>query len=322
MEPEIPPQRFPISGQAHRAALEPTSNQPSDEQLLGQFIPLHYHFNMLQDDDRVSAFQQAIAATVTPGAKVVELGGGTGILSYFAAQQGADVVCVERNPELVDAARRFLADNAVEDHVTVVQADAFEFVPDHPVDVVVCEMLHTAMLREKQLEVIHAFKKRYIARWGGPLPTFVPMASRLFVQPVEQSFDFFGYQAPIPMFQPAAAEHPRTKSLADPIVYETVLYDEQIPLRLAWDGLIRVEHAGQLNALRFLTQNILSIDVEQQISVPWSNQFLVLPVEPVTAIAGQSLRIQFDYSAGQSLAALQTSIRCEIVEPVSRRKAA
>src|SRR2546427_487380 len=112
-----------------------------DELELGQFIPLHYHFNMLNDAARTGAFESAIEATVPRGGRVVELGGGTGVLSYFATRKAARVWCIERNPELAGAARRLLLANGA-DTVEVVEADARSFVPPEPVDVVVCEMLH------------------------------------------------------------------------------------------------------------------------------------------------------------------------------------
>ncbi|MGC4002533.1 MAG: hypothetical protein QM811_05070 [Pirellulales bacterium] len=71
-----------------------------EEMLLGQFIPLHYHFNMLQDRTRMEPFREAIEMVVPVGGKVLELGGGTGVLSWFAAQRAAKVWCVERNPAL------------------------------------------------------------------------------------------------------------------------------------------------------------------------------------------------------------------------------
>jgi protein arginine N-methyltransferase 1 len=52
---------------------------------LGQFIPVHYHHNMLMDQNRMHGFKSAIDYAVKPGAKVLELGGGTGVLSWFAA---------------------------------------------------------------------------------------------------------------------------------------------------------------------------------------------------------------------------------------------
>ena len=65
---------------------------------LGQFIPVHYHHNMLMDANRMHNFKAAIAYVVQPGMKVLELGGGTGVLSFFAAQKAGKVYCVEFNP--------------------------------------------------------------------------------------------------------------------------------------------------------------------------------------------------------------------------------
>ncbi|MFH1493454.1 MAG: methyltransferase type 12, partial [Pseudomonadota bacterium] len=60
----------------------------SHEELeLGQFIPLHYHYHMLNDNTRVAGFKAAIEHAVHPGSRVLELGGGTGVLSFFAAQR-------------------------------------------------------------------------------------------------------------------------------------------------------------------------------------------------------------------------------------------
>ncbi len=137
---------------------EETTAERRDELELGQFIPLHYHFNMLADAARTGAFEEAIDLAVPEGGRVVELGGGTGVLSFFAARKAARVWCVERNPELADVARKLLRENGA-DAVEVVQADATAWLPPDPVDVVVCEMLHVGLLREKQIQVLSAFAR-------------------------------------------------------------------------------------------------------------------------------------------------------------------
>ena len=90
---------------------------------LGQFIPVHYHHNMLMDQNRMHSFKSAIHYAVKPGAKVLELGGGTGVLSFFAVQAAAKVYCVEFNPDMVREARKFLALNPNGHKVEVIHAD-------------------------------------------------------------------------------------------------------------------------------------------------------------------------------------------------------
>jgi len=291
----------------------------SDTHFLGQYIPLHYHYNMLQDEERVGAFREAIQLCVKPGMKVVELGGGTGILSYLAACKGARVTCVERNPQLTDNAKRFLADNGMDDLVEVITADACDFIPQEPVDVVICEMLHVALLREKQLEVIEAFKAHHQATFPtAPLPRFLPEASLLMVQPVEQSFHFAGYWAPVPLFHAASQKNERTQALGDMSTYSTILYDEPFAKEFQWSGQLAIQHPGRLTALRFITQNALAIDTAGQRSINWPNQCLVLPIEePIDVTTGQSLEVKFAYSAGDSIDALSQSLSICLAEAVN-----
>ncbi len=291
----------------------PTTSQPkpghAEEEMLGQFIPLHYHFAMFQDEVRIEAFREAIRLHVRPGMNVLELGGGTGVLSYFAAKQGANVWCVERNPEMVQTARRLIKQNGVDDSVDVVQADAMKFLPPERVDVVVCEMLHVALLREKQLQVIESFKQRYVAEFGAELPKFVPDSTLLTVQPVQQDFDFGGYHAPVPMFQAPGAPNEGTESLGDLTPYASIFYDQDFSKSCTWSDTIPITQPGTVNALRFVTHNLVAVDADQGTVVPWSNQFLVMPIDtPQQVAAGARLRISFEYQSGDQLNVLADSL--------------
>lgn len=283
-----------------------------EEFFLGQCIPVHYHYNMLRDQARVDSFRDAIGRVTARGAKVLEVGGGTGILSFFAAQRAAKVWCVEMNPALAKVARRFLTDNGAGDRVEVVEADAGEYVPPEPVDVVICEMLHSALLREKQVAVIQSFKEHYTQRFPGKLPVFVPEATLLAVQPVEQSYTFAGYHAPVPLFQGPGAEHQDTTALGEPAIYRTVSYERPLPTQFAWQGELIATQSGHLNALRFVTKNVLAILVGEQRAIEWNNQHLVLPLqEPMAVKRGDAIRIEFNYEAGGSLESLADSLSCQ-----------
>ncbi|MCK9397342.1 MAG: methyltransferase domain-containing protein [Methylobacter sp.] len=276
---------------------------------LGQFIPLQYHHHMLTDEYRMGTFKAAIDQAVFPGAKVLDLGGGTGVLSWFAAAKAGKVWCVEFNPDLVREARRLLKLNQGCEKIELVQADAFEYLPPEPVDVVICEMLHPAMVCEKQVNVIKSFKERYLQRFGGPLPRFIPEAVLMGVQPLQQNYRFMGFHAPIIQFQLPGGIHTDTMEFAPPQVYSPLDFMQPVSEEFNWEGVFTLEQAGQVNALRFITKSILSISTSDKSFIEWQNHYLVLPLaDPVQAKAGALLHIGFNYRAGGSITHLQNSI--------------
>ena len=286
---------------------------------LGQYIPVHYHHNMLMNESRMVNFKAAIEHAVFPGAKVLELGGGTGVLSWFAAARANKVWCVEYNPDLVKESRKFLAQNANGHKVEIVHADAFDYLPPEPVDVVICEMIHVAMLREKQVQVIESFKRRYRERFGDRMPVFLPEAAVMAIQPLQQAYNFFGYNAPIIQFQQHAASYPGTVELGVPMVYKTLDYTQPNDTRIAWAGRLAMERSGKLNALRFITKNVLAVQMAQATTIDWLNHYMIVPLDtPVDVSRGDRIDVRFEYRAGSSIPSLQHAIRIELADCTDR----
>ena len=281
---------------------------------LGQFIPVHYHHNMLMDQNRMHGFKSAIDYAVKPGARVLELGGGTGVLSWFAAAKAEKVYCVEFNPDMVKEARKMLAMNPNGHKVDVIHADAFEYLPPEPVDVVICEMIHVGMLREKQVEVIESFKQRYRARFGGPLPVFLPEAVIMAVQPLQQEYDFEGFYAPIVQFQETNVIYPGTVELAAPAVYSIIDFSQPNEMLIAWEGKFMVEKSGTVNAMRFVTKNVLAVVGERSTTIDWLNHYMTLPLAvSVKVQEGDVLQVSFQYRAGGSIPSLEGTLRASVV---------
>lgn len=285
---------------------DPPQSSSSDSEL-GQFIPLHYHYQMLLDEPRVVGFAKAIENAVPIGGKVVELGGGTGILSFFASNKAEKVWCVERNPELAKSAKSFLLKNGAS-NVEVITADASSFLPPEPVDVVICEMLHSALLREKQTIILAEFQKNYLAKFGN-LPNFIPCTTMLAVQPVNQSFNFNGYIAPIPLFFPAGLENTQTKGMAEPYIYSSFHYKKQLPQHFVCSNEFIADDDGEVNALRFITKNILAVLLDTEKSIDWYNLYMIMPLQqPVAVKKGQKIKITFSYTSGGSIESLAETI--------------
>jgi len=280
-----------------------------DDNMLGQFIPMHYHYQMLTDENRMAGFKSALDIVIPSGGKVLELGGGTGAISFFAAQKSARVYSVERLPELVQCAKDLLTENGCADKVEFILGDALTYLPPEPVDVVICEMLHAGLLREKQLEIIKSFKKRYAEKFKGPLPVFVPFATVLSVEPVCADFSFQGFQAPISLFEAPTQPSARSQSLGEPVPYCVVEYQDTFSMDLSFSDELTLQADGAFNALRFMTRNLLAIAPRMGGSVDWNNQNLILPIKtPVTAKAGDRFKVSFDYEAGAAIRTMQNTI--------------
>ncbi|MDQ1653656.1 MAG: hypothetical protein QOI35_2856 [Cryptosporangiaceae bacterium] len=276
-------------------------------------IPIQYHAQMLADEHRMTSFEEAINEVVKPGMRVVDLGTGTGVLSYFAARRGATVTAVEREPGVFAVARAALAHTEYRDAVQLVHADARDFVPEEPADVVVCEMLHVGLLRERQIEVIGAFKDGYRKRFGS-LPRFLPEACVQAVQPVQQDFTYHGYTVPAPQFQDAFAVQPRTLEVAEPQVFQQFFYGDDLPTECAADLEFEVSRAGTLNAIRIVTKNLLAIRAQQPGSIDWLMGYLILPLAvPLQVVEGQPVRLSFHYQPGDELDVTMRSARAEVV---------
>ena len=281
-----------------------------DDAHLGQYIPLHYHGQLLANEQRMAPFHEAIEKLVPLGSHVVELGGGTGIMSFLAAKRARKVTMVERLPHVAATARRLLAANGVNDTVTVVEGDARRYVPDEPVDVVICEMLHAALVREKQIEVLKAFKAGHLAKFGRRVPLIIPEATILAVQPVFQPYDFHGYYAPVPFFFEAGIAGVSTVEMGQPKIYAVVDYRGDLPDSFSVEELLTAERSGTINAIRFITKNPVGIFASEGRSADWHMPYMSLALPyPINVELGDSIRVRFQYDAGASVESLQSSIQ-------------
>jgi len=283
-----------------------------NENKLGQYIPLHYHYQMLVDNNRMMNFRQAISMKVKPGDMVVDLGSGTGALSFFAAREGASVIGIENNRVLVDYSEQRMLANGISSKVKLLHQDAMLWTPNVPVDIVVCEMLHSGLLREKQIQVINSFRRNHLKKFGR-IPQFIPYATLLAVQPIHMDYDFEGFYAPIPLFQdPYTVQSSQT--IFNPLVYKTVVYEDEEEGSIEANLTFTAEEGTTINALRFVTKSILAMDLLTKDSVEWFNQYLVLPLGSTLNIdAGESFSVQFKYHSGDEIEVLQASL---IVRPV------
>ena len=77
---------------------------------------------MIADEGRLSAYARALEAHVTPGAVVLDIGTGPGIMSFLACQAGAARVYALEPDEVIQVARETAAANGLSDRIHFIQA--------------------------------------------------------------------------------------------------------------------------------------------------------------------------------------------------------
>lgn len=142
---------------------------------------LDYHRSMLGDAIRTGGLKEAIDEVIRPGDVVVDLGTGTGVLSYFACLAGAArVYAIEEGP-VADLAEEICAENGLADRVTFLRGRSYDVEVPEPADVLITETLWNAGIGEGMLGYVVDARRRFLRPGARILPETVDVM----VAPVE-----------------------------------------------------------------------------------------------------------------------------------------
>ncbi|KAG1644197.1 hypothetical protein G6F44_003066 [Rhizopus delemar] len=153
-----------------------------DPQYFGYYAMLQHQQNMLQDTVRTSTYRSAILLNGPnnfKNKKILDVGSGSGILSYFAVQAGAEkVYAVEASgmankmKKLVTAASKDGKNVFLKDKIEVVNAKIEDPALSIPrVDTIISEPIGVLLFHERMLEsYIHA-RDHYLKPGGALFPS-------------------------------------------------------------------------------------------------------------------------------------------------------
>lgn len=161
-------------GQAARAlemCRHALSLAPEDRKLAAQARALvnaavpKWHLEILRDERRNAAYDQALRRAVAPHSRVLDIGTGSGLLAMMAARAGAAaVIACERAPEIAEASIEIIRRNGYAERIQVIAKDSRELDADADlggrVDVLVSEIISNDVLGQDVLPVQeHAVRK-------------------------------------------------------------------------------------------------------------------------------------------------------------------
>jgi len=246
-----------------------------------------WHYSMLQDRERLGVFKWAIERSVKPDDILYDVGTGSGILAMIAARIVRKVYAIELDPITYQYALENIRINRFK-NIELIEGDAREYIPEEEVDVVVVEMLDTALITEPQVPVINAILKRGILKEDGRI---IPQRVYNTVQVVVAEMDHIYYD-----------EDVKSQPLSKEVIYSVVDFNRinreevsyYLELEISSDNLREEKIGIRLNTYTQLTEDIVAG------STPMLNPPLIIPVEE-PRIEDNVLKVKLSYRMGGDL---------------------
>lgn len=142
---------------------------------------------LLEDFVRLEAYRKAIYSQVSKESLVVDLGCGSGILSFFAYQAGAKrIYAVEKSKYIIQLAERISEFNSFNDKIKFVNENSNLITKDminEEIDILITETLGSWALEENILTNIIDFRDRFLKKDG----IIIPNQIDLYLIPYESS---------------------------------------------------------------------------------------------------------------------------------------
>lgn len=239
--------------------------------LLQQKIP-GWHFNMLADEARNQAYDNALQKAIRSGDKVLDIGTGSGLLAMMAIRAGASRVdACEMVPELAQTAEKIIAQNHYSSQINVIADKSVnvkigEQMPEKA-DLLVSEILDAGLLGEGVLPSVRHAKKQLLKENAIIIPQaatlkgmLVDLPKRKLVNPIKQisGFDlsyFDRFRSP-GLYNTIHLKNEIYHSLTDVTALTTIDFQD-IPPALSdneaesYSIPLTIKHSGEANAFVF-----------------------------------------------------------------------
>jgi len=220
---------------------------------------LHDYLRMIRDEARMATFEAALRKVIRPGDVVLDIGAGTGVLSFIALDAGAArAYALERSP-VIEVGRKIADANGLAGRVTFIQGDARLAVPVEKVDCLVGDVRGTLPLLEDNIDVFETVRDRWL-RPGGAT---IPLEDQMFVAPVSARVPHervVGWSQPRPEASYHAARHfaanafARTSLAKDELLageqpFGSIRYGDETPRKLGKSMRFVIEKDASLTGL-------------------------------------------------------------------------
>lgn len=125
---------------------------------------------MIVDEIRMGAYREALAAAITPGCTVLDIGTGPGTTAMLCVELGAGhVYGIDPDPS-IRLAKRAVERNGMADKITLIEGVSQDFTPPGPVDVLVSDLRDRLPLNGFHIPTLVDARARLLKSGGAQIP--------------------------------------------------------------------------------------------------------------------------------------------------------
>jgi predicted RNA methylase len=200
-----------------------------------KFYNTPYHSNLIKDNDRLAVFNEGIKDYYKNYKNnkdyidykdykgnendliAFDIGCGSGILSYFASKYFHSIIAIDSDKQIIDCAKRSFKEKGIS-NVSFINEDASSFEVDISADLIICEMLDTALIDEEEVRVLNHIRK-YL-KDGGKI---IPQGVINIAEPVFMEKDHIHYED-----EDFHDKKPNYKVLGESVTYSVIDFSKNI----------------------------------------------------------------------------------------------
>jgi len=246
-----------------------------------QLFTTPYHHNLLSDYERLSAFFYAIQEN-SKGI-VYDIGTGSGVLSIFASPYAKKVYAIELNQNTSLCA---LENFKSYPNIQLISGDARNIEFHEKADLIICEMLDTALIDEEQIPVIKNMSQ-YLKNDGKIIPCKILTG----IEPVSIKAEHICYEN---------EEIPHQQVLGDLQIYNEIDFIKEVKENINVELEIKINKKGIFSGVKLTSFTLLTPDIVCG-PTPMMNPPMFIPTSKINVEKNDKIRINLKYQMGGGL---------------------
>ena len=253
-----------------------------------KFKTTPYHFDLLKDSERLSAFFQAISEYDGKNELAYDLGCGSGVLSYFLSSFFNEIIALEIDSTASKCAKENLSSF---NNIKVINENVLDHDFDKKADLIVCEMMDTALIDEEQVPVLNHAKK-FLKPSGKIIPQGVINAVEL----VNMEREYIHWD-----------ENAKYEVFSEMMIYSQFDFLEDIDSDFEINLSFKAKKDGIVNGIKITTFTKLTDDIICG-PTPMLNPPLLIPFDGKSIKGNEYITVKLKYIMGNGIESIETKV--------------